>query len=498
LVFERDHLFIANQWVPPAEPGWLEVTSPITEEPVGRVPRVSNADVDRAVERARAAFDNGPWPHLSVGERGEYLCAAGKLLEPVIDDLVDLQVDEMGGPDAYIRAATTHMIRSIPQEVKAHEGFRFREARDGRVGPVLVIKEPIGVVGTILPWNAPVPLILNKMLTPLLLGCTIAIKPAEESPLSAYLVADALHAAGFPEGTISILPAGREAGEHLVTHPSVDRISFTGSAAAGRRVGALCGGQVKSMILELGGKSAAVLLDDVDLDEQLPALISDSIPNNGQVCLATTRILAPRSRYEEIVSRIGEAVSKLKIGNPHDPDVAVGPLVARRQRDRVERYIKSGLDEGARLVTGGGRPQHMTRGWYVEPTVFADVDSSMTIAQEEIFGPVLAVIPYETDDDAVRIANDSEYGLGGAVLSADLSRALDIAARIRTGTCAINGAPPGGGGGPFGGYKQSGLGHEHGVEGWWGYVETKSVSLPAGYDLTSEPALGSLADARGI
>jgi aldehyde dehydrogenase (NAD+) len=248
------------------------------------------------------------------------------------------------------------------------------------------------------------------------------------------------------------------------------------------------------VLLELGGKSAAVLLDDVDLDEQLPALISGSIPNNGQICFATTRILAPRSRYEEIVSRLGEAVGELKIGNPHDADVAVGPLVASRQRDRVERYIKSGLDEGARLVTGGGRPANMTTGWYVEPTVFADVDSSMTIAQEEIFGPVLAVIPYETDDDAVRIANDSEYGLGGAVFSADLSRALGVAARIRTGTCSINSAPSGGGGGPFGGYKQSGLGREHGIEGWWGYVETKSVSLPAGHDLTSEPALGSLAD----
>jgi aldehyde dehydrogenase (NAD+) len=489
LAFERSSLFIANQWVAPAAPGWLEVISPITETSVGRVPRVGGGDVDRAVAAARAAFDDGPWPCLSVGERGKYLCAAGELLKPMVDDLVDLQVDEMGSPDSYIRAATTYMIESIPRQVKAHEAVRLSELRDGTTGKVLVIKEPVGVVGAIIPWNAPVPLILNKMMTPLLFGCPIVIKPAEESALSAYLVADALYDAGFPDGTISLLPAGREVGEHLVTHPSVDLISFTGSAAAGARVGGLCGEQIKSTILELGGKSAAILLDDVDLDEHLPSLISDSIPNNGQICFATTRILAPRSRYDEIVSRIGEAVSQLKVGNPHEPEVAVGPLVAGRQRDRVERYIKSGLEEGARLVTGGGRPPDLATGWYVEPTVFADVDNSMTIAREEIFGPVLAVIPYDTEDDAVRLANDSEYGLGGAVFSADLSRAVGIAARIRTGTCSVNGAPPGGGGGPFGGYKRSGLGREHGIEGWWSYLETKSVSLPAGH-VYDEATLG--------
>jgi aldehyde dehydrogenase (NAD+) len=489
MVFERSRLFIANQWVMPAEPGWLEITSPITEAPAGRVPRVSHADVDRAVAAARTAFDDGPWPHLSVGERGKYLCAAGELLDPLTDDLVNLQIDEMGAPDRYIRAATTHMIKNIPHQVKAHEAVRFREVRDGMVGQVLVIKEPIGVIGTIIPWNAPVPMILSKMTTPLLLGCPIVIKPAEESALSAYLVADALYGAGFPDGTISILPAGRDVGEHLVSHPAVDRISFTGSAAVGGLIGALCGNQIKSAILELGGKSAAIVLDDTDLDNHLSPLIAGSIPNNGQISFATTRILAPRSRYDEIVSRIGEAVSQLKVGNPHEPDVVVGPLTSRRQRHRVEHHIRCGLEEGARLVTGGGRPAGLPTGWYVQPTVFADVDNSMTIAQEEIFGPVLAVIPYDTVDDAVRLANDSQYGLGGAVFSADASRAVQVASRIRTGTCSVNGAPHGGGGGPYGGYKRSGLGREHGIEGWWGYLETKSVSLPAGH-VYDEATLG--------
>jgi aldehyde dehydrogenase (NAD+) len=494
LMFERSSLFIANQWHEPSTADWLEVISPITEAPAGRVPQVSNSDVDHAVAAAREAFDDGPWPHLSVGERGTYLRRAGELLEPMIDDLVDLQVDEMGTPDSYIRAATTYLIRNFPRQVELHQDVLFRELRDGTAGKVLVIKEPIGVVGTIIPWNAPVPLLLNKLTTPLLLGCPVVIKPAEESALSAYLVAEALHAAGFPHGTISILPAGREVGEHLVTHPSVDMISFTGSAAAGSRVGALCGEQIKSTILELGGKSAAILLDDVDLDKCLHSLIAGSMPNSGQICFATTRLLAPRSRYEEVVSRVAEAVGQLKVGNPHEPEVLVGPLAARRQRDRVEHYIRLGIESGARLVVGGRRPADLDRGWYIEPTVFADVDNSMAIAQEEIFGPVLTIIRYGTDDEAVRLANDSDYGLGGAVYSADLSRAVDLAARIRTGTCSVNGAPAGGGGGPFGGYKRSGLGRESGIEGHWAYLETKSVSLPSGQ--WDDPAVAGLAPAQ--
>ena len=486
--FERRQLFIANQWVDPAESEMIEVYSPITEELVGRVPRVSTADLDQAAAAARLAFDEGPWPRMSVRERGDFLCRVSATLEPMIEQLVDLQVDEMGGPDRYIRAATNYLVRGIPNQVDVHASFPFREVRDGRVGKVVVMKDPIGVVGTIIPWNAPVPGILNKLVTPLLFGCPVVIKPAEETPLSAYLVADAFQAAGMPSGTLSILPAGREVGEHLVTHPAFDRISFTGSAAVGARVGALCGEQIRPVLLELGGKSAAVLLDDVDLETHLQSIMDNSLPNNGQICFATTRILAPRSRYDEVVAAVSDAVSQLKVGNPHDEDVAVGPLVSSRQRDRVEAYIRSGKEQGARVVVGGGRPQHLAKGWYVEPTVFADVDNSMQIAQEEIFGPVVAIIPFDTDDDAVAIANDSIYGLGGAVYSADVKRAVSVASRIDTGTCSINGAPPGGGGGPFGGHKKSGLGQEHGVEGRAGYLEIKSVSLPSGVDYDLENA----------
>ena len=463
-MFERQLLFVGNEWVEPSGPGQIEVVSPSTEEVVGRVPRVHSADLDRAVSAARSAFDSGPWPHLTVAERGEFLTRVSELLIPRIDELVQLQIDEMGTPDVYIRPITDWLIRGIPNQVSVLADFPFREVRDGYAGKVLVVKDPVGVIGTVIPWNVPVPGIINKAVTPLLLGCPVVIKPAEESPLSAYVVAEAFHEAGLPAGTLSILPAGAEIGERLISHPGVDRASFTGSAAVGARVGAICGEQIKPVLLELGGKSAAVLLEDVDLDRYLPSLIENSMPNSGQVCLATTRILAPRSRYDEVVTKVSEAIGSLKVGDPHDPEVTVGPLVTQRQRDRVESYIRSGIEQGARLVVGGAQDQLPSAGWFVRPTVFADVDSSMKIAQDEIFGPVLTILPYSSEDEAVAIANDSIYGLGGAVYG-DPDRAFAVALRIDTGTCSVNDGPPGGGGGPFGGYKHSGLGREGGPEG---------------------------------
>jgi betaine-aldehyde dehydrogenase len=350
------------------------------------------------------------------------------------------------------------------------------------MGKVVVYREPVGVVAGIIPWNAPIVNALTKVVPSLLTGCPIVLKPAPESPLSAYLMADAAIAVGLPPGVFNLVPGGREIGEYLVGHPGVDRVSFTGSTAAGAKVAALCGQQIKNATLELGGKSAAIVMEDADLDRIMPSLISNSLQNSGQVCVNTTRILVPRSRSAELRDRLVDEISQLKVGDPHDPITTVGPLVAERQRERVEGYIKSGLEQGAKIILGGGRPKDLPTGWYVEPTIFAEVDNSMRIAQEEIFGPVVCLFDYDDVEQAVSIANDTQYGLGGAVYTSDLDRGIEVAAQMKTGSCIINEGPLGGGGGPFGGCKKSGLGRESGREGFESYLELKSVALPAGFD----------------
>jgi betaine-aldehyde dehydrogenase len=298
--------------------------------------------------------------------------------------------------------------------------------------------------------------------------------------LSTNALAEVFAEAGLPEGVLSVVPGGPETGRALTANPELDKFTFTGSSAVGREIGKLAAEKLKACTLELGGKSAAILLEDADLDATLPMLAFSGVMNSGQACVAQTRILAPRSRYDEIVEKVAAFVSAMPVGLPDDPNAAIGPLISEKQRERVEGYIKKGVEEGARLVTGGGRPEGLDGGYFVQPTVFADVDNSMTIAQEEIFGPVLAVIPYDTEEDAVRIANDSVYGLAGSVWTTDNKKAVEIASRIRTGTYAVNmyAFDPGA---PFGGYKNSGIGRENGPEGISAYVEHKSVLLPFGY-----------------
>lgn len=312
----------------------------------------------------------------------------------------------------------------------------------------------------------------------------MVLKPAPETPLDALVLAQLVEEAGIPAGVFNVVPADREAGEALVRHPGIDKVSFTGSTAAGRKIGAICGEQLKRCTLELGGKSAAVILDDADLATAIPELLSSTMMNNGQACVAQTRILASAKRYDEIVEAITEATRELKVGDPTDMETAVGPLVASRQRDRVEGYLKLGVDEGARITTGGGRPEGFDKGWYVEPTVFADVDNSMRIAQEEIFGPVASIIRYTDEADAIRIANDSDYGLSGTVWTADVDRGLNVARKVRTGTYTVNGFAMEWSA-PFGGFKNSGVGRELGPEGLSAYLEAKTINLPAG----SEPKL---------
>jgi betaine-aldehyde dehydrogenase len=468
-------------------PTWLEVVSPTTEEVIGRVPEAGAADVDRAVAAARAAFDTGPWPRLSFDERARGLERFLACFERRAAEAVDLQIDEMGGVRKFLGPATLGATPFLTRMIADGRTIPFREVRDGVAGPVVVLREPLGVVAGIVPWNAPVMAALTKILPALLMGCPILLKPAPESPLSALVLAETFDEAGLPPGLLSVLPGGVATGEALVAHPGVDMVSFTGSTAAGQRIAATCGAQVKPAALELGGKSAAIILDDADLGRYLPSVIDNALRNTGQVCVATTRILVPRTRHDEIVDRLVDAVAAMTVGDPHDQRTDFGPLASVRQRVRVEGYVATGRYEGAKVVLGGGRPAGLDRGWYVEPTIFVNVDPAMAIARQENFGPVLAVLAYDGDDEALAIANDSDYGLGGAVYSSDPDRALTVAARIRTGTCQINDGLPAGGGGPFGGYKQSGLGRERGPEGLESFLELKSVAFPAGTRAPAAP-----------
>jgi betaine-aldehyde dehydrogenase len=472
---EYDKLFIGGTWEKPSGAATIEVISPHTEEPVGRVPEATEADVDRAVAAAREAFDNGPWPRMDPQERLAILRKFADLYTANLMPLAEVITEEMGSPISFSQMAQTPApLMMLETFMRVGAEYPWEETRQGSLGgPVIVRREPVGVVGAIVPWNVPQFTTMSKLAPALVTGCTIVLKPAPESPLDAFVMADWLTEAGVPEGVVSILPAGREVGEHLVRHPDVDKISFTGSTAAGRKIGSICGEQLKRVSLELGGKSAAIVLDDADLATTISGLKFAGLMNNGQACVAQTRILVSRNRYDEVVDALGAMFDTLNVGDPHDPTTEIGPLVAKRQQDRVEKYIALGQEEGAKIVVGGtGAP--LDHGWYVKPTLFADATNDMRVSREEIFGPVLVTIPYDDEDDAVRLANDNDYGLAGSVFTQDAEHGLDVARRMRTGTVGVNKysmdfiAP-------FGGYKASGIGREFGHEGLEEYVELKSI-----------------------
>ncbi|ABG96963.1 MULTISPECIES: aldehyde dehydrogenase [Rhodococcus] len=478
---DYDKLYIGGKWVAPATDQVLEVFSPATEERVGSCPVASPADIDDAVATARRAFDEGPWPQTTPAERGEILAKAAKLIEERGDALNALISSEMGQPPAMVgmmqqtpSLATLNFYAGLANE------FEWEQTRTGAFGQTKVLREPVGVVAAVLAWNVPLFLAVNKLSPALLAGCTVLLKPAPESPLSTHLLAEIFAEAGVPEGVISVLPGGAETGEYLVSHPGIDKITFTGSSPVGRKIGAIAAQNLKRCSLELGGKSAAIILEDADLAATMPMLVMSGLMNTGQACVAQTRILAPRSRYDEVLDALVAGAGFMTVGDPSDPAAQLGPLISEKQRDRVEGYIAKGKEQGARVVLGGGRPEGLDKGWYVEPTIFADVDNSMTIAREEIFGPVLSVIPYDSEDEAIKIANDSDYGLAGSVYTTDIDHGLAVAKQIRTGTYAINwyAFDPGS---PFGGYKASGIGRENGPEGLEAFCETKSVLMPPGY-----------------
>jgi len=481
-VREYDRLFIGGEWVAPAGTSTIDVVSPHSEELVGRVPEGTDADVDRAVEAARRAFDESDWPQLAPADRAAIVSRFADVYAARMMDMADVITTEMGSPITFSQLAQSPapwmMLNSFLQ-VAAE--YPWEERRQGVLGGEIIVRhEPVGVVGAIVPWNVPQFVTMSKLAPALLAGCTIVLKPSPETPLDAFFMAELLEEAGVPKGVVSVVPAGREVGEHLVRHAGVDKIAFTGSTAAGRRIASICGEQLKRVSLELGGKSAAIVLDDADLAATVEGLKFASLMNNGQACVAQTRVLASRGRYDEVVGALAEMVGGLKVGDPHDPATEIGPLVAQRQQERVEKYIAVGQEEGAKVVVGGnGMPAGLDKGWYVQPTLFAGVENGMRIAREEIFGPVISVIPFDDERDAVRIANDSEYGLAGSVWTADVDKGLDIARRVRTGTYGINQytmdfiAP-------FGGYKASGVGREFGKEGLEHYLELKSIAPKAG------------------
>lgn len=478
MIENSDKFYIDGKWVSPSSSATFSVVTPSTEEVFARVAEAFEPDIEQAVTAARTAFDHGPWTTMSHAERAVYIKAIGDILMARSSAVAHDWSSEMGiilpaaqGVSAWA-AGIYHYYASLA------DSFEFEKPMPQQSGNFgVLVREPVGVVAAIIPWNAPPLLVAYKVAPALLAGCTIVLKASPEAPSAAYAVAAAAHEAGLPPGVLNVLTADRAASEMLVRNHEVDKVTFTGSSVAGKRIASICGERIARCTLELGGKSAAVVLDDADLDVVADAMMGAAALMTGQVCAALTRVVVTRKRHDALVDAIAARLAGIVVGDPLTQGTQMGPLAMRRQRDRVESYIASGQAEGAQLICGGGRPSHLDRGFYVEPTLFADVSNSMTIAREEIFGPVLSVIPADDEDALVAIANDSDFGLSGSIFTPDADRAYRFARRLRTGTVGQNGDSLDFFNIAFGGFKQSGIGREGGVEGLMPFLETKSVVL---------------------
>ena len=468
---ERPHLYIDGSWVEPNGEGTIEVINPASEGVIGSVPVGSESDANAAVEAARAAFTG--WSESTIDERSNYLNLLSSALKDRGEEMAELITSEVGTPIEYSRMAMVGTPRVVSRSyAKILDGFAWEE----EIRNSIVVKEPIGVVAMITPWNFPLHQIIGKVAPAIAAGCTMVLKPSKEAPLNAFVLADILDEIGLPNGVFNLISGhGREIGETLASHPEVDMVSFTGSTNAGVRVSELAAPSVKRVTLELGGKSANIILDDADIPRAASSAIYSCFANSGQECSALTRLLIPEDSREEVVEVIASKIGRYTVGDPMDGTSKCGPLVSKRQQESVSRYISTGIDEGATLVAGGeGMPDDLDSGFYVRPTVFADVTPQMTVFREEIFGPVLCITTYSNVEEAIELANDSEYGLSGGVWSGDESRAMKVARKLRTGQVSINGGAFNVTA-PFGGYKKSGLGRELGVHGMEEFLETKSI-----------------------
>jgi acyl-CoA reductase-like NAD-dependent aldehyde dehydrogenase len=474
-----DRFYIDGVWTSPSGAKTIDVINSGTEELFIRVPEAQESDMNRAVAAARKAFDEGPWPRLSHRERASYLRAIAREIAARGGDLADIWTTESGIVNSIAKSRFPGLAGVFNYYADLADTYPFVEERKPAMGEVgLLVREPVGVVAAIIPWNGPSICIAWKVAPALLAGCTVVLKPSPEAPAAAYVFAEICEKVGLPAGVINVITAEREVSELLVRHPGVDKVTFTGSTAAGRRIGSICGERVARCTLELGGKSAAVILDDYDVETAARTISQMAGFLTGQVCSSLTRIVVTRERHDALLEALSASFGSIRVGDPFDSGTQMGPLAMSRQRERVEHYIERGKAEGAILAVGGGRPKHLDRGFYFEPTVFGFVDNHSTIAREEIFGPVLSVIPADNEAHAVEIANDSIYGLNASVFTNDVDRAYTVARRLRSGTVGHNSfrtdfsiA--------FGGFKQSGIGREGGTEGLLPFLETKTVILDA-------------------
>jgi len=472
-----DKLFIGGDWSSSSGSNAIEIVSPSTEETIGRVVHATSADMDRAVATARDALDNGPWPRMAGAERAPYLRRIAEEMAKRADDFARAWTLQVGMPYTQSSGAAPHMggYYSYYADL-AEQGFE--EVRPSMMGGhAIVVREPVGVVAAVVPWNAPLPTLSLKVAAALAAGCTIIAKPSPETPLEALILAECVAAAGVPDGVFSVLTADCEVSDYLIRKPEVDKVSFTGSTAAGLHIASIVSGRGGRITTELGGKSAAIVLDDADVGKVVAGIMPNLVGLCGQQCAAFSRILVPQSLKSAVTEALAAAMRQVTVGDPFAGATQMGPLVTRRQQGRVFDYIEKGKAEGARVATGGNRPAHLDRGWFVEPTLFVDATNDMTIAREEIFGPVGTIIAYRSQEEAIAIANDSNYGLSGGIFTEDADRAYAVARRIRTGNFGHNGRVidytiP------YGGFKQSGVGREGGVEGLHGFTEIKAVFMP--------------------
>jgi len=474
-VKHSDKIWVGGIWTSAQSGRMIELVSPNSEAVIGSVAEANEADMDAAVAAARDAFDIGPWGRMGPKERLPYLTKMADHLETRIAEIARAWTLQMGGLASFGGPMTAGAVMGLRGIISMAENFEYVQPRPSTVAAGIVAYEPVGVVAAIAPWNAPFGIMLNKVAYALAGGCTVVMKPSPETPLETYIIAEAAEAAGLPPGVVNLVCGHREASDHLVCNTGIDKVSFTGSTIAGKRIGSVCGERIARCTLELGGKSAAILCDDFETEAAASLLTGTLNTMSGQVCAMLSRVMVPKARHDELADAIQQEMAKVIIGHSDDPATQLGPLAMKRQLERVEAYIEEGKNT-ADLVYGGNRPAHINQGYFIEPTLFANVDNNSRIAQEEIFGPVLSLIPVEDEEQAIQVANDSSYGLNGSVLTHDVDTAYRIARRVRTGGIGQNGLRLDFGL-PFGGFKQSGIGREGGIEGLMTCLETKTILL---------------------